>query len=142
MNHYYAGRTLPDRCVVKMRPPGTEISSIVVIQYYGVPNSKESLLRRPQVAGSLCSENVSSPLMNIHKSKSSLSDSQKCPGAVRHQTVHERYVCVLRIVMFLDGRNFSKMSVVVQISLCSENASARHTVTSHSRNSILRRSQP
>ena len=108
MNHYYARRTLPDRCVVKMRPPGTAISSMVVNQYYGVPNSKESLLRRPQVAGSLCSENVSIGVMNIIKSKSVPSDSQKCPGAVRHQTVHERYVCVLRIVEFFDGRNFSQ----------------------------------
>ena len=141
-NHYYEGRRMPDRCVVNMRSAGTDISSIVTNQYYGVPNSKGSLLRGPQVAGSLCSEHVSSPLVNIHKSKSVRSDSQKCPGAVRHQTVHERYVCVLRIVKFLDGRSFSNMTVVVQISLCSENASSEHTGFSFSCDSILRRRQP
>ena len=133
---------LPDRCVMKMRPRGTPLPCIVVIHYYGAANNKDSLLRRPHVAGSLCIENVSSPLMNIHKSKSVLSDSKKCPGAVRHQTVHERYVCVLRIVKFLDGRNFSKMTVVVQISLCSENASTERTGFLYSRDSILRRRQP
>ena len=47
------------RCVVEMRPPGTPVSCTVVIQYYAVPNSKESLLRRPHAAGSLCSEDAS-----------------------------------------------------------------------------------
>ena len=59
-NHYYDGRMSPDRCVVKMRPPGTPVPRTVAIQSYGAANTKESLLRWPHVAGSLCSENVSS----------------------------------------------------------------------------------
>ena len=51
----------------------------------------------------------------------------KCPGAVRHQTVHERYVCVLRIVKFFDAANFSKIGVLGQILLCIAAASTGQT---------------
>ena len=41
----------------------------------------------------------------------------KCTDAPGHQHVHKRYVCVLRIVMFLIVCNFQKMVMLVHISL-------------------------
>ena len=141
LNHYYDGRTLPDRCVVKMRSPDTIEYCIVVFQYYTAPNSNESLLRCPHVAGSLCSENAPSRCMIFHTRKSILRGSQKCQDALRHQNVHERYVCVLRIVNFLIDCKFQKIVMLVPRFLCSENAFTGHDGILHSRISILHRPQ-
>ena len=70
-------------------------------------------------------------------SKSVLRWSQTCTDVSRHQTVHERYVCVLRIVMFLIVCNFQKIDMLVHIFLCSEDASTGCIGFVHVRNSIL-----
>ena len=137
MNHYYEGRTRSDRCVVKMLSLGTPGHCIVLIRYYGIPNGNEWLLRRSHVAWSLCSENAPSRFMIFHISKSLLSGSQKCTDTLRHQNVHERYVCVLRIVNFLWVCNFHKIGMLVHISWCSENAFSGRPGFLHSRNSLF-----
>ena len=61
-----------------MRPPS--VSCIVVIQYYGAANRNESLLRRPHVAGLLCSENASTghrDLFHGHKQQFVTIDGHK-----------------------------------------------------------------
>ena len=130
------------RCVVNMRSPSAPVSCIVVIQYYGAPNRKQSFLRRPHVAGLLCSENTSSRCMIPNISKSMLSGHQTCAGTVLHQTGHERYVCVLRTLVLFDRLKFSQIGHARSDIVAKWKMRSPSTPVSVSSDSILRRSKP